>query len=204
MRLSLMFASIVLFCLGCGKQHTADDQAGTATQSAFTEIIDGKQGYIIEQAAFLTGNKPPVYSIGDKFKLSAGQSSVLIVTSQQNGEIPGTVLALQFPAFAAGTVQDFNGDTVNAQYWLLGKSDGKDVMISTGILSGSIRCIKKSKSALNLGLNRDILDGVGDIEIVVSNIKAGDLKFPTEKKYAARFQLPIISLSEIAKITQPS
>ena len=114
------------------------------------------------------------------------------------------LLAIQFPSFAAGTTQDYTGDTLQARFWVMGSTADGAVMIPTGLISGSLRCIKKDKSTLNLGLNRDLLDGIGDVELVVANIVPGPLTFPAEKKYAARFQLPIITLAEMAKIAQAS
>jgi hypothetical protein len=194
---------LLVLLVGCGKQKGADDQAGTASQSAYSDVIDGKQGYFVEQAAFASASDPVMYSIGDKFKLTRGQSSVLIINLPASDQAAGCILALQFPSFAAGTTQDFNGDTVNAQFWLMGKGQEGAVMASTGLISGSVHFIKKAKSTLNLGLNREVLDGIGDIEIAVSNIVPGALKFAAEKKFAARFQLPIITLAEMSKITQP-
>lgn len=200
MRPVVLLTILLVGLVGCGKQKAADDQAGTATQSAFTDVLDGKSGYIVEQAAFAEAGDQAEFSIGDQCKLKRGQSSILIINLPASEQTAGCVLALQFPAFSAGTTQDFNGDAVNARFWLKGTS----TMEATGLVSGSIRCIKKGKSSLNLGLNRELLDGIGDIEMVVSKIVPGALKFPAEKKFAARFQLPMLAIGELAKINQPS
>jgi hypothetical protein len=64
--------------------------------------------------------------------------------------------------------------------------------------------VKQSPSKINLGLNREIKDGVGDIEIAVANIAAAGFTVNAAKKVAARFQLPLISLEEMAKLMQPA
>jgi len=38
---------------------------------------------------------------------------------------------------------------------------------------------------------------------VVSGIDGGGLKVQAEKKYAARFELPMITLDELSRINQP-
>lgn len=193
----------ILLLAGCAKREQSDAQAG-ATQSAYTDVIGSNRGYIVENAQFAAADDKALFTIGDKFALAAGSSSVLILREQESESRPGYILALQFPTFAPGTSKDYGTDPQAAQFWLLGTADKVSIVAQTGTVSGSVRFIKKAQSTIDLGLNREITDGVGDIEVVAAGISVEKLKFDTSKKFAARFQLPIITIEELAKINQPS
>ena len=203
MKVLIAVSFFALLLGGCAKQQKAEDQAGAA-QSAYSDVLGSDRGYIVENAKFAVAGDESLFSIGNNFRLSAGASSVLILREKETEGRPGYILALQFPAFAAGTTKDYAGDVESAQYWAIGYVDGKSVVSQTGLISGSLRFVKTNPSNIDLGLNRDIMDGVGDIEIVVANIMAEGMKLEEVKKFAARFQLPMISLQEFAKITQPA
>ncbi|MBL0175699.1 MAG: hypothetical protein IPP94_10610 [Ignavibacteria bacterium] len=192
-----------LLIAGCGKQQNAETQPGTA-QSAYTDVIDSNRGYIIENAKFAAEGETAVFTIGDSFRLAAGTSSVLVLREKETEAAPGYILALQFPSFASNTSVEYGSDAATCQYWVVGLKDAKLSYVKTGLISGSLRFIKKAASTINLGLNRDIQDGVGDIEIALSNIAAPGVKVADSKKFAARFQLPLITLEEMAKIMQPA
>ena len=76
-------------------------------------------------------------------------------------------------------------------------------MRRTGTVEGSLRLVKLAPAANSMGLSRDVQDGTGEMEIVVTGIENGGLNVPAEKKFAASYQLPIITLDELARINQP-
>lgn len=197
---------LVAFALvaGCSKQQKTEDQAGTASRSTYSEVIDSNQGYIIENASLAEANQIATFTIANQFQLVEGTTSVLIIRSNANDKGAETLLALQFPSFAEGTTSEFGGDSKIAQFWVIASSEKGKTARNSGLISGSLRFIKKAPSSITLGLNREMTDGIGDIEIVVANIEAPGLNIPVEKKYAARFKLPIISLKELVSLNQPA
>lgn len=195
---------LLLLLIGCTTKQDKEQQAGTAARTTFAEVIDSQHGYIIESASIVVGNSPDAFAISQAVRLAPGKSSVLIVRTSPNDSSDETLLALQFPAFASGSAVEYTGKPEAAQFWIIGTKDGNKTAISTGLISGSLRFIKSGKSAANLGLNRELLEGTGEMEIVVSNISTGALKALPEKKYAAQFILPIITLEELMKINQPA
>lgn len=201
-RFSLLLLGMLCIA-GCAKKDAADEQAGTAAQSAFTDVIDQKNGFIVENAAIAAPGAAAVYSEGDAFRLAAGTSSVLIIRGEAAGAKPGYLLALQFPAFAPGAVQEYGGDGSVAQFFLITKAGGTATYAASGLISGSIRFAKKEDAAIDIGLNREMQAGVGDIDVVVSNIAVGDTGFEPTKKFPAKFQLPIITLNELARVAKP-
>ena len=203
MKAILALSLAMLVMSGCGQKQKADTQPGTA-QSAYTDVIDSNRGYIVEGARFAAEGETGSFSIGDKFRLSPGTSSVLILREKESDATPGYILALQFPSFAPNTAVEYGTDPSMSQYWVIGLANGQRSYIRTGLVSGSLRFIKQAPSKINLGLNREIKDGVGDIEVALSNIAAEGFKVLASKKVAARFQLPLISLEEMARLMQPA
>ena len=188
---------------GCGKKQAEDGQAG-ATQSAFTDVMDSKNGYIVENARLATADDNNAFVITGGCKLAAGTSSVMIIRGEGGDPSSTTILALEFPSFAAGSSLEFDGTQSHAQFWVVGKQKENPTAMPSGLISGSLRFIKKNPSKINLGLGRDLIDGVGDIEVVVANISVPGVKMDAVKKYAARFNLPFITLEEMVKINQPA
>lgn len=203
MKAILALSLVMLVLAGCGQQQKTEGQPGTA-QSAYTDVIDSNRGYIVEGARFAAEGEPATFSIGDKFRLAPGASSVLILREKESEATPGYILALQFPSFVPNSTVEYGADAAASQYWVIGLKDGKPSSLKTGLISGSLRFVKQAPSKINLGLNREIRDGVGDIEIAVANIAAPSFTVDAAKKVAARFQLPLLSLEEMAKLMQPA
>lgn len=176
------------------------NQTGTATGSVSGEVIGSDMGYIVENAKIVKDPAGAVYSIKGVFLLGKGNSNVLIV---KTGSGATEWLALQFPSFAEGTTMEYSAGDANSGFWIFGVKGKKEITNFTGAVVGTLRLLKKAPSTVNLGLNRDMMDGVGEMEIVVTGIQPDGLDIPAEKKYAARFTLPFISLAELAKMDQP-
>jgi hypothetical protein len=193
---------LVLFMFaGCAKK-SSEEQAGTASRSAYSEVIDQNQGYVVEDARFAQdGDTAPLVMDGG-LKLAKGTGSVVVIRGV-GGDGASTILALQIASFAPGSSVEYGGEAGSAQFWVAGTVGGSAVRKETGLVSGNIRMIKDEWSDLDLGLNRSIRRGVGDLEVVVANIDPAGLNLPREKKYAARFQLPIVTLDELVRISRP-
>ncbi len=175
-------------------------QTGTATGSVSGEVIGSDMGYIVENAKIVKDPASAVYSIKGAFLLGKGNSNVLIV---KTGGSATEWLALQFPSFAEGTTMEYTAGDANSGFWIFGVKGKKEITKLTGNVEGTLRLLKKAPSSVNLGLNRDMVDGIGEMEIVVTGIQSEGLDIPAEKKYAARFTLPFISLTDLAKMDQP-
>ncbi len=184
-------------------EMTADGaQTGTSVGTVSSEIIGSDFGYIVENAKIVLDPASAAYTIKNVFSLAKGTSNVLMIrTRTQEGATE--LLALQFPTFADGTTMEYGAGESNAGFWLFGMKDKREILKPTGGVEGTIRLVRKEASTATLGLRRDVSDGVGEIEIVVVGIDPEGLDVPFQKKYAARFKLPMISLAELAKIDQP-
>ena len=203
MRLYLLGLCLLLV-VGCGKKG-GDSQVGTATQAGYSEVIGSSNGYIIQDAKMLTrASDKVVLTLNGALKLGEGTSSVLVLRGANGDFTASTILALQFPTFAEGTVTEFDGSAASSLFYIYGTIDGAPVVKETGLISGSIRCGKTQPSSVNLGLNREIMDGVGDMEVLISNIQPGGFKYDAKRKYTAHFNLPIIKLSEMARLNTPT
>lgn len=202
-RFSLLVLGILLIA-GCGKKDAADQQAGNAAQS-YTDVMDQKNGFIVENAAIAGPGATAVYTEGEggAFQLAAGTSSVLIIQSAATDKQPGYLLALQYPAFAPGAVQEYGGEGSVARFFLITKDGAKLTYAASGLISGSVRFTKKEPATVDLGLNREMQAGIGTIDVVVSNIAVGGTGFPSTKKFSAAYQMPIITLNELARVKQP-
>jgi hypothetical protein len=203
-RFSLLVLGILLIA-GCGKKDTADQQAGNAAQSSYTEVMDQKNGFIVENAAIAGPGATAVYSEGEggAFQLAAGTSSVLIVQSAATDKQPGYLLALQYPAFAPGAVQEYGGEGSVARFFLITKDGAKLTYAASGLISGSVRFTKKEPATFELGLNREMQAGIGTMDVVVSAIAVGSTGFAPTKTFSATYQMPIITLNELARVKQP-
>lgn len=205
MRYTLWILALVLI-VGCAKQdQKTDSQAGTATQSSYTEVIGSNKGYIIENAKIVSDkNEQPAFTLNGALKLGNAKSSVLVIRGSNGDNSASTILALQFPAFAQGTTSEFDGSPETCHFVLYGIQDGKTVVQETGLVSGKVRFLDTRPSDLNLGLNRALMEGTGDMEILVSNIQPGTFHFEPSKKFAARYSLPIVKLEEIMRLSIPT
>ena len=177
-------------------------QTGTSAGSVSGDVIGSDLGYIVENASIVTDPAAAVFSIKNTVLLGKGTTSVLVVRTKTEGGVT-EFLALQFPSFADGTSLEYMAGEGNSGFWLFGVKGKKEIMKATGSVQGTIRLLKKAPSTATLGLDRALMDGTGEIEVVVTGINPEGLDVTTEKKYAARFNLPIISLTELAKLNQP-
>ena len=195
---------LLVLVAGCAKQEQqGDGQTGSASSSVSADIIGSDMGYIVENAQLVGKDAVAAFSIKGQMKLAAGPGNVLIVRTQSADGNFTEMLALGFPAFAEGTRVDFQPGGSDAGYWIFGVTEEAEIMKQTGTIEGSIRLVKKESAENALGLNRDVQNGVGEIEVVVTAIENRDLPVEAEKKFAARFRLPLITLDELARINQP-
>lgn len=203
----MKYAAIVLMTvlmISCSSQEKkADEQAGSATETISGDVIGSDMGYIVENASLATADDEATFSIKGGLKMRPGTSQVLVVRTESASGGFTELLALEFPAFAEGTRMDYAGGNDKSNFWIFGVSDGQDIIRQTGTIDGSIRLVKTESSNNTLGLNRDVQLGVGEIEVVVTGIDNTDVPIEVEKKYAARFRLPMITLDELARINQP-
>lgn len=204
MKRAFLILSIVLLTAGCGsKEQKSEDQRGSATSGVSADIIGSDMGYIVEDATFADADAEAAFSIKGTMQLAPGPGSVLIIRSTSENGGTTQLLALAFPGFAEGTRIEYAPGDANGGYWIFGVSGETEVMKRTGRIAGSLRLVKKENAGNALGLNRDVQNGVGEIEVVVTGIESGGLPVEAEKKYAARFRLPIITLDELSRINQP-
>jgi hypothetical protein len=211
----LLFSMTLLLSACGGKQDGADDtqaaqhamtehgtHAGTTAGTLSGEVIGNDMGYIVEQARLGGDPSTAAFTIKNLVSISKGTNCVLIIRTETEGGATEW-LALEFPAFAEGTRMDYAAGEENAGFWIFGIKGEQKVMKQTGSVEGMIRLVKKSPSSTTLGLNRELLEGVGEMEIVVKGIEPEGLDVYSDKKYAARFTLPMITLDELARINQP-
>ena len=210
MKIAILFFAIALVS-GCAtreqEQQNTDTQAeqgGTATGSVSGEIMTADDGYIIENAGLAKDGDEATVSIKETIRLKSAMSDVVIIRSTSPDGKATEMLALEIRKFAEGTEVQFTATDGNAAFWIFGMVDKKEVMARTGSIEGSIRLAKMKPAENGMGLNRDVIDGTGDMEVVVSGIDASGLLVPSQKKYAARYQLPMITLDEFARITPPN
>jgi hypothetical protein len=200
--LAVFVVAIALFA-GCGKQQPASEQAGTVSQSGAVDVMDSRNGYIIENARFASADDAVVHALDGRLALAEGTSSVLVIRQTIDGGAGVTLLALQFPNFAAGTAVDYTGDESTARFHVIGTGDAA-VHTTGALVSGQLRFTRRAPSTVTLGLDRAVQQGEGEMEISVSGIDAGGLKVPASKKYAANYTLPIITLRELAAMNTAS
>mgnify|MGYP000513047322 CR=1 FL=1 len=204
MKQAILFFVIVVMVAGCGSQEQKDEaQSGSATSGVSADIIGSDMGYIVDNARFAPEDADAAFSIKGMMKLASGPGTVLIVRTSAGEGNATQMLALALPGFAEGTRVDFTPEDGNAGYWVFGIHEGGEVMTRTGRIEGTLRLVKTEDAVNSFGLSRDVQNGVGEIEIVVSDIDNGGLPLEAEKKYAARFRLPIVTLDELARINQP-
>lgn len=191
--------------VGCTKKNQQNEsQVGTASAS-YSDVITSSSGYIIEDAKIIINkNDPVVVDLNNALKLGSGKTSVMIIRGTNSDNSANSILALQFPSFAQGAVAEFDGSPQLAQFVLYGNQNGQPVVKESGLISGSVRCVKTQPSTIDLGLNRQIMDGVGTMEVIVSNIQSAGFNFDSKKKYVAQYSLPMIKLGEFARLRTPS
>lgn len=202
----IMLLLALSFLVACSSKQDDQNtqQTGTASGTMAGEVIGADYGYIVENAGIATADDPVAFSIKGVVSLKKATSQVMIVRTQSTDGSATEMLVLEFPSFAEGTVMEFTAGGTNTAFWIFGLTpEKKEVMQKTGSVEGSLRLVKMAPAANSMGLNRDVQDGTGEMEIVVTGIENGGLKVPAEKKYAARYQLPIITLDELARINQP-
>jgi hypothetical protein len=202
----LLAFAIVVGCSSKNQEQSqqTEAQSGTASGTVSGEVITADNGYIVQNAALAGEGDKVAFSIKGVVNLKEATSQVLIVRTQNGDGNATEMLALEFPSFAEGTVMDFAAGSGKSGFWVFGMNANKqDVMQRTGAIEGGLRLVKMKPAGNSMGLNREVLDGTGEIEIVVTGIDNGGLAIPVEKKYAARYQLPMITLDEFARINQP-
>lgn len=203
----LLLAFALLTACGSKQEEQVDTQDGAMTGAAegtmSGEIITAGTGYIINNAGIAEEGEDAVFSIKGVMRLKEAPTQVLVVRTQSVGGAT-EMLALEFPTFADGTALEYPGDQGNTSFWLFGINSAKEeIMARTGDVRGSLRLIKTDVAENALGLTRDVTDGIGEMEIIVTGIDARGLDVQGEKKYAARYRLPMITLDEFARINQP-
>ncbi len=197
---------VLVFFVACSpkQQDQKTEQSGTATGAMAGEVIGADYGYIIENAAIAAEGDEVAFSIKGAVKLKKATSQVMIVRTQSTDGNTTEMLLLEFPSFAEGTTLDYANGNDKSSFWIFGMTEDKtEVMSRTGMIEGSLRLVKTAPAEISMGLSREVLDGTGEMEIVVTGIDNEGLAVPAEKKFAARYNLPIISLDELARINQP-
>ena len=195
--------------VGCGRteqngndsQSGADEQTGSSAAMVSADVIGSDMGYIVENARIVSDDAPAAYSIKGKVKLAEGTGQVLIVRTQTGGFTE--LLAVGFPEFVTGARFDVTAGTPDAGYWIFGINGEEEILRQTGMVEGTLRFVKRESAEDALGLSRDVENGVGEIEVVVTGIDNSGTAVEAEKKYAARYRLPFISIDELARINQP-
>lgn len=196
---------LVLFTACTPKQQEQKaEPAGTAGGSISSELIGADNGYIVEHAAIASGNEEPTFSIKGAVGLKEAPSNVMIIRTQGLEGKATEMLVLQFQSFAEGTVVNYTSGSPVSAFWIFGTTPSKkEVMKRTGAIEGTVRLVKQQLAENSMGLNRQLQFGSGEMEIVVTGIESEGLDVPSEKKYAARYRLPMITLDEFARINQP-
>lgn len=205
MKYGMLLLVLALFAACSSKQQEENsEKTGTASSTVSNEVIGADYGYIIENAAIASENDKDAFSIKGIVRLKKATSQVLIVRTQSGDGKSTEMLALEFPSFAEGTAVDFATGNDKSSFWIFGiNAEKQEVMSRTGVIEGSLRLVKIAPAEIRMGLNREVFDGTGEMEIIVTGIDNGGLDIPEEKKYAARYNLPMISLDELARINQP-
>jgi hypothetical protein len=203
MKYTVLICALTLM-VACSKKEQSEERVGTAMNSAYSEVIGSQSGYIIENAQLAGADETPIFSLEKTCNLIRGTGSVMIIHTKDEKSSANTILALQFPVFTDGTELAYAGEPGSGGFFVYGYMGNEWLGKETGLISGTLRMMKKEASDINLGLNRDVMNGTGEMEIVVSGIDPAQLNVPKEKKYAARFELPIITLDELMKINTPS
>lgn len=203
----LLLAFALLTACGSKKDEQIDTQDGAMTGMAegslSGEIITADAGYIINNAGIAEEGENAAFSIKGVMRLKEAPSQVLIVRTQSADGTSTEMLALEFPTFADGTALEYPGEQGRAAFWLFGINGAKEeIMHRTGDVRGSLRLLKTDAAENALGLSRSVTDGIGEMEIVVTGIDTHGLNVPGEKKYAARYRLPMITLDEFARFNQ--
>jgi hypothetical protein len=195
----------LLVCGGCGKQQQAEKLASGIQAPMYNEVIDNRNGYIVENARLPLSNETPDLVLDGKCGLKEGTAQVMVLRTASDDKSQRSVLALELPAFTDGSVYDFAPGGPKAQYWVISVENGTALASKCGSIEGRVRFIKSSASQIDLGLGREMLDAIGEIEISVSGITpAGTNSFDANRKYAARFQLPILTSAEFRRINKSS
>lgn len=204
MRSIILLLTFAFVLSACSKtEEKAGEEAGTATTTVSSEVIGGSMGYIVENARIANDSETAEFTIKGTLKLSSGTSQVMIIrTESENGGFT-ELLALQFPKFVPESKVEYLAGDGRGAFWVFGVSGDKEVMRNTGSVEGSIRFVKMEAAENSLGLSRDVENGVGEIEVLVTGIDNSGIPVQTEKKYAARFRLPMITLDELSRINQP-
>jgi hypothetical protein len=216
MKRTYLFLLTAVLLTACGSRQEGADgtqtaqsemtshgaQTGTSAGTVSGEVIGSDMGYIVENARISGDQSSAAYSIKNVLRISKGTSTVLLVRTQTEAGVT-EFLALEFPRFADGTSIEYASGEMDAAFWIFGMKDKLEIMKQTGAVEGTLRLLKTSPSTANLGMQRKLTDGVGEMEVVVVGIDNEGLDVPNEKKYAARFTLPIITMDELAKLNQP-
>lgn len=197
----LLFVALISAC--SQEQKQGEEQAGTATTSVSGDVISGSMGYIVENARFAGAEEQATFSIKGALGLIPGDAQVLIVRTESTEGGFTELLGLQFPAFATGSRIEYAPGDDRSGFWVFGVDGDNEVLRRTGMIEGSVRFVKKEEAENSLGLSRAMVNGVGEIEIVVTGIDNSGIPVQPEKKYAARFRLPMITLDELSRINQP-
>lgn len=203
MRSLLLFLVVVMVTACSSREEKSDTQAGTATETVSADVIGGDMGYIVENARLTPEGEQAELNIKGGMQLSSGESQVLVIRTQSEEGGFTEWLALQYPAFSTGARLEYAAGDDRTAFWVFGIAGDQEVIRRTGTVEGNIRFIKQEPAENSLGLNRNVTNGVGEIEVVVMGIDNADIPVQSEKKYAARFRLPIITLGELARINQP-
>lgn len=200
----LLFVLVLLTACSSKEQEQKAEPAGTAGRTISGEVIGANDGYIIEHAAIAAADVEPTFSIKGVVGLKEANANVMIVRTQGMEGKATEMLVLQFQSFAEGTLVTFAPGSPASGFWIFGTTaEKKEVMKRTGAIAGTVRLVKQQPAENSMGLNRRLRLGSGEMEIVVTGIESEGLDVPTEKKYAAQYRLPMITLDELARINQP-
>ena len=186
------------------KTETSAPASGTVSGSMYSEVIDNAHGFIIENVSFADQNNQKAITLFGAAKVVDGTSSLMVIKGQGKDASVKTLLFLQFSKFAEGSAVEFNGDPKSAQFYVAGTADGKQSIQESGLISGSVRFVKTQPGTTSIpGYTGELREGTGDMEVIVSNINASGLAIDKEKKYTARYALPIVPFSKWAALNVP-
>ena len=209
MKYTILLLAFALFTACSSRQEEATDgqdpaMTGTAEGTMSGEIITADNGYIIQNAGIAGEGDNAVFSIKGAMKLKEAPTQLLVVRTQTADGAATEMLVVEFPSFADGTALEIGDGNASGAFWIFGLTPDKtEIMKRTGEVAGTLRLIKTGEAENALGLGRAVSDGIGEMEVVVSGIDPAGLDVQTEKKYAARFRLPMLTLDEFARINQP-
>jgi len=174
----------------------AQAQTNSVNHTGYTDVLDNTGGFILDNALLADEGRPDAKWLFGVSPVVEGNGSLMVIRTAGVDESEKLLLILQIPRYTEGSEVEFTGKSGEGRFYIVISTSDSDLVQEGGSFSGNVRLSRNISANTAPGSKNEFRQGVGDIDVLVSNIANGNHPTYVTKKYAAQYNLPIVPLEQ--------